>query len=60
MFYPKITVARKVNGNIHKKANNSTLKDNAQKWKALQKSPIIKKPYLKKVTIMKNVNYLLD
>ena len=48
MFYPKITVAKEVNGNIPKKANNSTLKDNAQKWKALQKSPIIKKPCLKK------------
>ena len=48
MFYPKITVAKEVNGNIPKKVNNSTLKDNAQKWKALQKIPIKKRPCLKK------------
>ena len=45
MSYSKATVAKEVNGNVPKKANNSTLKDNAySKEESLKKFPIIKKP----------------
>ena len=37
MSYYKITVSKEVNGNIPKKVNNSTLKDNAQKRKDLKR-----------------------